>query len=100
MAIEISTPYGSADASWTKWSADASDEKWGADAKADEYRAFVTTGVMVGGVPYSGTYSITPSEEAQTLQTSMRTLSGDVTIQPIPSNYGRIAWDGSKITVY
>lgn len=60
------------------------------------------------GAPITGSFnsslqgrSVTPSEDEQTL------VPGDgyyglsqVTVSPIPSNYGRIAWDGSAITVY
>ena len=48
---------------------------------------------------YGGAYEVTPSEEAQTLCTAGRTLSEDILIQPIPSNYGRITWNGSFLTV-
>ena len=48
---------------------------------------------------YTGEYEITPGEEAQVLSTSDRTLRENITINPIPSNYGLITWDGTKITV-
>lgn len=49
--------------------------------------------------PYDGDYAITPSAETQTLATSGKRMTADVVINPIPSNYGLITWDGSKITV-
>ena len=52
-----------------------------------------------GGVPYDGPYEVTPTNEAQTLQTAGRTLAQDVTVGAIPSNYGLITYDGSIITV-
>lgn len=52
-----------------------------------------------GGSPYDGAYTVTPSEETQTLGTSSRLLSQDVVINPIPSNYGLITYDGSVIRV-
>ena len=48
---------------------------------------------------YSGSYSVTPSSESQTLQTAYRTLSENIVIDPIPSNYGLIGWNGSVLTV-
>lgn len=55
--------------------------------------------VIMGGVPYGGTYEVTPSEVAQTLRTASRMLAQDVTVNPIPPNYGFITYDGTGITV-
>ena len=55
--------------------------------------------VYGGGMPYSGDYTITPSEETQVLPTQSRQLSGNIVIEPIPNNYGLITWNGSTITV-
>lgn len=51
------------------------------------------------GVPYEGQYVVTPSEETIVLNTNTFTMQGNVTINPIPSNYGKITWDGTKLTV-
>ena len=48
---------------------------------------------------YSGQTEITPSEETQTLQTANRTVLQNIVINPIPSNYGKITWNGSTLTV-
>ena len=56
--------------------------------------------VVVGGERYHGEYTVEPSEETQVLPTEHKALSQDVTVLPIPSNYGRIAWDGTAIMVY
>lgn len=48
---------------------------------------------------YTGQTEITPSEETQTLQTANRTVLQNIVINPIPSNYGRITWNGSTLTV-
>ena len=48
---------------------------------------------------YSGQTEITPSEETQTLQTANRTVLQNIIINPIPSNYGKITWNGSTLTV-
>lgn len=49
---------------------------------------------------YTGETTVTPTEETQVLQTSETTVLENITINPIPSNYGRIAWDGHTIHVY
>lgn len=49
--------------------------------------------------PYTGAYEITPSQETQTLETNNLRMTGNVTINPIPNNYGLITWNGSIITV-
>lgn len=58
-------------------------------------------GTVVYGnvVEYDGPYEVTPSEEAQVLETAGRTLSRAVAVNPIPSNYGLITYNGSTITV-
>lgn len=49
--------------------------------------------------PYEGETAITPSSETQVLQTKNFRMTENVTVNPIPSNYGRITWNGSIITV-
>ena len=48
---------------------------------------------------YTGQTEVTPSEETQTLQTANRTVLQNIIINPIPSNYGLITWNGSTLTV-
>lgn len=48
---------------------------------------------------YKGPYTVTPSRNKQVLKTSGMMASGDVTVEPIPSNYGLITWNGAFITV-
>ena len=54
---------------------------------------------FVGCDPYTGAYEVTPSEETQVLETKYLRMTDNVTINPIPSNYGLITWNGSIITV-
>lgn len=49
--------------------------------------------------PYEGETKITPSSETQVLQTKNFRMTENVTVNPIPSNYGLITWNGSIITV-
>ena len=53
----------------------------------------------IGGVPYTGEYEITPTNEVQILDTQGKSMQNNVTINPIPSNYGLITWNGSFLTV-
>lgn len=53
-----------------------------------------------GGNPYQGQYEVTPSEETIVLETKNKTMNHNVTVNAIPSNYGRISWDGTTITVW
>ena len=49
---------------------------------------------------YSGQTEITPSEDAQTLQTADKTVLQNIIVNPIPENYGRLLWTGNTLTVY
>lgn len=60
----------------------------------------MTVGVYAQiGEHYHGAYTVTPTNQAQVLDTDALILDGNITINPIPSNYGLISWDGSTITV-
>lgn len=48
---------------------------------------------------YEGPTEVTPSGETQTLHTTDYRVPVDITINPIPSNYGLITWNGAFITV-
>ena len=55
-----------------------------------------------GGVmppTYSGEYEVTPTEETQVLETAQKLMARNVTVNPIPNNYGLITWNGSVLTV-
>lgn len=57
--------------------------------------------VVRRGLPaYEGPVSVTPGEEAQVLATENTSVLENITVGPVPSNYGRILWDGSVLTVY
>lgn len=48
---------------------------------------------------YDGSYEVTPTQQTQTLNTSQKVLVENVIINPIPSNYGLISYNGSVLTV-
>ena len=49
--------------------------------------------------PYGGSYEVTPSREAQTLDTEGYLMTGPVVVHPIPRNYGLITYNGFEILV-
>ena len=48
---------------------------------------------------YTGEYEFTPSVSTQVVEINGMIARDNITINPIPSNYGLITWDGSTITV-
>lgn len=48
---------------------------------------------------YQGSMEITPSAQTQTIETAGYMMPGDITVNPIPNNYGLITWDGATLTV-
>ena len=64
---------------------------------------FLDSGIAIvnyiEGEIYDGPHKVTPSQETQVLQTNGYLLTSDITIDPIPSNYGLITWNGSILTV-
>jgi hypothetical protein len=48
---------------------------------------------------YDGPYTITPGPTSQVLQTEGLFATGNITVGPVPNNYGLITWDGSVLTV-
>lgn len=48
---------------------------------------------------YDGPYGAVPSAQTQVLLTEDKHMRENVVIQPIPSNYGLITWDGAILTV-
>ena len=48
---------------------------------------------------YDGEYEFAPTTETQVINTANKTLTNNIVINPIPSNYGRITWDGGRLTI-
>lgn len=48
---------------------------------------------------YEGPYEYTPTQEPQTVLIQAQMATRNITINPIPSNYGLITWDGRTLTV-
>lgn len=49
--------------------------------------------------PFEGSYEYTPSEQTQTIPIEDLRATQDIVINPIPSNYGLITYNGISITV-
>lgn len=49
--------------------------------------------------PYTGDYTITPGTAEQVLETRNMRMTDNLTVNPIPSNYGLITWNGAVLTV-
>lgn len=48
---------------------------------------------------YDGAYVFTPSSETQSISIRGKKADHDIVINPVPSQYGRITWNGSSLTV-
>ena len=48
---------------------------------------------------YDGPVEFEPGAVAQVIHTAGRAVLSDIVVDPIPSNYGLITWDGATITV-
>ena len=55
--------------------------------------------VVGEGIPYGGPYEVTPTQGTQVLETKFMKMMDNVTVNPIPSNYGLITWNGSYLMV-
>ena len=60
----------------------------------------IITKVVEHDLPtYTGETVITPSTSEQVLNTADKVVTRNIVINPIPSNYGLITWNGSTLTV-
>lgn len=58
------------------------------------------TVVRRGFPTYEGPVTVVPGEEAQVLATAETSVLQNIEVGAIPSNYGRIDWDGTVLSVY
>ena len=59
----------------------------------------VSQGIPIYPNAYTGATEVTPSADTQTLATEGLMMTANITINPIPSNYGLVTWDGATLTV-
>lgn len=50
-------------------------------------------------LPTSSAINITPSDQTQTFDVKNKYMTGNIVVDPIPSNYGLITWNGSYLTI-
>ena len=74
-----------------------------ASATADINRPGLSAAATISGGKsyplYDGEYVFTPTQAEQTIETKGFALLENITIAPIPNNYGLITWNGSTLTV-
>lgn len=62
-------------------------------------QGILTIPTSAGIESYTGAYEFVPTAEAQTISIDHKLAEQDIIIDPIPSNYGLITYNGSIITV-
>ena len=55
--------------------------------------------IMAQVEEYTGAYEFTPTRSTQVIEIANKKATADITINPIPKNYGLITWNGSVLTV-
>lgn len=65
--------------------------EWG----ASEYMPVVSTDAPT----YEGPYEATPTSDTQVFATGRKLMVREFTVNPIPSNYGLVTWNGQTLTV-
>ena len=55
--------------------------------------------VTLDAEAYTGATTVTPGAEAQVLPTLGKVVMGNITVGPVPGNYGLITWNGAYLTV-
>lgn len=52
-----------------------------------------------GHPEYVGPVEVIPSEQEQVLHTARTSVESDIIVHRIPSNWGRVYWDGSILSI-
>lgn len=66
---------------------------------SDEYSLQSDMTYLREAEPYEGPTTFTPTDQTQTILIAGQTPAENITINPIPSNYGLITWNGAVLTV-
>lgn len=48
---------------------------------------------------FEGAYEYTPTQNVQTIEIAQKTAVRNITINPIPQNYGLIEWNGAYLHI-
>jgi hypothetical protein len=72
-----------------------------ADKILSGYTAYGSTGAKLTGTvdTYDGETSFTPTPSTQVVPTSGKIVAENIIVNPIPSNWGLITWNGAVLTV-
>lgn len=67
-------------------------------------KSMMLTGSLVNGgartfPAYEGDYTFTPTQAEQIIEIKNMRATDNIVVEPIPSNYGLITWNGSYLTV-
>ena len=68
-------------------------------SEVETISAEITIPTYINVDVYDGEYEFAPTTETQVINTTNKTLTNNIVISPIPSNYGRITWDGGRLTI-
>ena len=90
MPVEVSIPDGEVVVSQSNYVVEIGD--------GPRYQVDAVSGI-VDAPAFAGPYVATPTRETQVFPAANRLMSEDFIVNPIPSNYGLVTWDGSVITV-
>ena len=96
MAIEIIAPTGEVEVRGRRWEAVVASDTSEVRVESGTAEIDVSTGVMIGGTPYEGSYEADARFTEQLFQTARKTMSDDFAVHAI--NYTEAPND-SGITV-
>ena len=68
-------------------------------AANNSLKGIVATVFKVDAEPYTGSYEVTPTAEAQELETKQKYMTDNIIIKPIPKEYGRITYTQDKVII-
>ena len=78
----------------------AEDNIYGTLSGESEIVGVLSTPVTIKNTDYKGSYAVTPGEQPVVLQTQNHNMTENLIVGAIPSNYGRISYNGSVLTVW
>ena len=84
MAVDVIVPNSDIEVASNAWQVGVESSSFSVGIESEMYGVDMETGVIVGGIPYTGSYEVTPRVSEQIMPTRMRTLSDDMTVHAIP----------------
>ena len=65
----------------------------------EQLHAELLTPEYVGPDPFQGAYTYTPTQATQTVPINGKRATDDITINPIPTSFGRVEQNGNTLTI-